>query len=154
MTITETWHGMIHDVKDEMHDIATITHVAPVRQAYLMLWTTFVVVPIVAGIDKFAGVLNSNWEGYLAPWANDLIPGSASDAMMYLGVVEIAIGVLVALLPRIGARVLVVWFAVLFVNLVSMEEFHDLALYGAGLFLVACAFARLTTTHGEMAGRA
>ena len=146
MTITETWHDMIHDMKDEVHDIATITHVAPVRQAYLMLWTTFVVVPIVAGIDKFAGLLSSNWEGYLAPWVNDLIPGSATDAMMYVGVVEIAAGVLVALAPRLGGYVVAAWLAGIVVNLVSMGEFYDIALRDVGLLIGALALARLATT--------
>src|SRR3954452_10988320 len=69
--------------------------------AYLLLRTVFVVAPVLFGLDKFAGVL-TDWEHYLAPWINDLVPGSAHDAMLLVGVVEVAAGVLVALAPRLG----------------------------------------------------
>ena len=73
-------------------------------EAYFLLRTVFTVAPILFGLDKFAQVL-SDWDFYLAPWINDLVPGSAHDAMMLVGVVEVAAGVLVALRPRIGAYV-------------------------------------------------
>ena len=53
------------------------------------------VAPIVFGLDKFFGLL-TDWEGYLAPWINDLVPGSAHDAMLAVGVVEIVAGLAVA----------------------------------------------------------
>jgi hypothetical protein len=145
MALTHTWHDMVHDMRDEMHDIATITHVEPARQAFLMLWATFIVAPILFGIDKFAGVLTDNWEGYLASWVNDLIPGSATDAMYYVGVVEIAAGVLVALAPRIGGYAVALWLAGIIVNLVSTGEYYDIALRDFGLLVGALAMARLAT---------
>ena len=44
------------------------------------------------GLDKFSDLL-TDWEDYLAPWINDLVPGSAHDAMLLVGVVEIVAGI-------------------------------------------------------------
>ena len=74
------------------------------RQAYLMLRTVFTIAPIAFGLDKFFNIL-TDWEQYLAPWINDIVPGSAHQAMLAVGVVEILAGVLVAVRPAIGAYV-------------------------------------------------
>ena len=146
MALTHTWHDMVEDMRGEMHDIATITHVAPARQAFLMLWATFVVAPILFGIDKFAGVLTDDWTGYLAGWVNDLVPGTAEQAMYAVGVIEIAAGVLVAIAPRIGGYVVALWLAGIIVNLVSTGEYYDIALRDFGLLVAALALARLAAT--------
>src|SRR5680860_446133 len=78
------------------------------RQAFLLLRTVFTIAPIAFGLDKFFNVL-TDWEQYLAPWINDLVPGSAHQAMLAVGVVEIVAGVLVALRPSIGAYVVAAW---------------------------------------------
>ena len=64
----------------------------PAAQAFMLLRVAFVVAPILFGIDKFAEVMISDWPKYLAPEFNDLIPGSAQDAMYIVGAVEIAAG--------------------------------------------------------------
>ena len=52
----------------------------PAYQAFLVLRTVFTVAPILFGLDKFANLL-TDWPGYLAPWINDIVPGSGQDAM-------------------------------------------------------------------------
>ena len=47
------------------------------------------------GLDKFFNIL-VDWPIYLAPWINDIAPGSGQDFMYFVGVIEIAAGVLVA----------------------------------------------------------
>ena len=111
-------------------------------EAYFLLRTVFTVAPILFGLDKFAQVL-SDWDFYLAPWINDLVPGSAHDAMMLVGVVEVAAGLLVALRPRIGAYVVAVWLAGIIVNLVTLGDYYDVALRDFGLMVGALALARL-----------
>src|ERR671918_2997714 len=74
----------------------------PVAQAFMLLRAAFTAAPILFGLDKFAEVMISDWPKYLAPEFNDLIPGSASDAMHIVGVVEIAAGIVVAVTPRFG----------------------------------------------------
>ena len=51
------------------------------KQAFLLLRIAFTVAPILFGLDKFAEVLTDNWSAYLAPEFDDIIPGSADDAM-------------------------------------------------------------------------
>jgi hypothetical protein len=111
-------------------------------EAYFLLRTVFTVAPILFGLDKFTQLL-SDWDFYLAPWINDLVPGSARDAMMIIGVVEVAAGVLVALRPRIGAYVVALWLAGIIVNLVTLGDYYDVALRDFGLLVGALALARL-----------
>ena len=68
----------------------------------MLVWIVFTVAPILFGLDKFANVLADDWTRYLAPEFNDIIPGSASDAMHIVGVVEIVAGLVVAVTPRFG----------------------------------------------------
>jgi hypothetical protein len=50
----------------------------PAYQAFWLLRVTFIVAPILFGIDKFANVLvNWDWEKYLAPWIRDTSPLSS-----------------------------------------------------------------------------
>src|ERR687891_91735 len=76
----------------------------PAYQAFLLLRIGFTVAPIAFGLDKFFDVL-VEWNRYLAPEINDLVPGNASDAMYIVGAIEIVAGLLVALAPRIGGYV-------------------------------------------------
>lgn len=115
------------------------------HQAHLLLRTVFTVAPILFGLDKFFQVL-TDWERYLAPWADRLIPGDAHQAMLLIGVVEIAAGVLVAVRPQIGGYVVAAWLAGIIVNLVSMGNYYDIALRDFGLLVGALALARLSVS--------
>ena len=122
------------------------------RQAYLLLRTLFTVAPIAFGLDKFLGLL-TDWERYLAPWVDRLVPGDAGQAMLAVGVVEIAAGILVAVRPAIGGYVVAAWLLGIVVNLVSQGDYYDIALRDLGLMVGALALARLasspaSTTHG------
>ena len=127
------------------HDRATTPGALaePVQQAFWLLRIGFTVAPIAFGLDKFAEVLTSDWERYLAPFVNDIIPGSASDAMLMVGVVEVAAGILVAIAPRIGAYVVAGWLAGIIVNLLVVGGFGDIALRDFGLLLGALTLGRL-----------
>ncbi len=114
------------------------------REALMLLRTVFTVAPILFGLDKFANVL-VDWETYLAPWIDDLVPGSAHTAMLLVGVVEIAAGVLVAVSPRWGGYVVALWLAGIIVNLLTLGDHYDVALRDFGLFVAALALARLAT---------
>jgi hypothetical protein len=128
MATTHSWHDRTHRLTDEvsrdLHDLATIRRVAPARQAFVMLWALFTLLPIVAGLDKFAEVLTS-WEGYLATWVDDIVPGTASDAMLAVGVIEILAGLVVLVAPRYGAYIVALWLAAIIVNLVSTGEYYE-----------------------------
>lgn len=116
------------------------------REAFHLLRTLFTVAPILFGLDKFAGLL-VDWDIYLAPWINDLVPGTGHQAMLVVGVVEIAAGVLVGVLPRIGAYVVALWLLGIIVNLVTLGDYYDIALRDFGLLVSALALARLASTR-------
>ena len=85
-----------------MTTTTTTTATTPTRtelgaeRAFMLLRTVFTIAPIAFGLDKFAEVLTDDWEGYLAPWVNDIVPGSAHQAMLAVGVIEIVAGIAVA----------------------------------------------------------
>ena len=115
----------------------------PVAQATLLLRIAFTVAPILFGLDKFANVLTDDWTRYLAPAFNDLIPGSAGDAMHIVGVIEIAAGLIVAVAPRYGGLLVAGWLAGIIVNLLIAGGYGDIALRDFGLMLGALTLARL-----------
>jgi hypothetical protein len=128
------------------HDVRTLSRLPGDQQAYWLLRTVFTVAPIVFGLDKFTNLL-TDWPHYLAPWIDDLAPGTAHQAMLAVGVVEVVAGVLVAARPRVGGYVVAAWLAGIIVDLVSMGTYFDIALRDFGLLVGAIALARLASTH-------
>lgn len=120
----------------------------PSYQAYRILHLGFVVAPILAGADKFFGLL-VDWEQYLAPFVAGLLPVSAHTFMLLVGLVEIAAGVLVAVKPRIGAYVVSAWLVGIIVNLLIAGNYYDVALRDLGLALGALALGRLSEVHAR-----
>jgi uncharacterized membrane protein YphA (DoxX/SURF4 family) len=112
------------------------------RQAFLMLRLAFTVAPIAFGLDKYFGVL-VDWPTYLAPWINDIVPGSGQDFMYVVGAIEIVAGLVVALKPRYGAPLVAAWLAGIIFNLLTYSGFYDVALRDFGLLLGALTLARL-----------
>ncbi|MFJ4776521.1 hypothetical protein [Streptomyces sp. NPDC088762] len=118
----------------------------PGYQAFVILRTGFTVAPILFGLDKFANLL-VDWPTYLAPWIDDLVPGSAQAAMYAVGVVEIVAGIAVALAPRFGGWLVAGWLAGIIVNLLTIPGYYDIALRDFGLLLGAVALARLARRY-------
>ncbi len=119
----------------------------PAYQAYLILRTGFVVAPILFGLDKFTNLL-ADWTSYLAPAIDRVVPGSASGAMLAVGVVEVVAGLVVAVRPRVGGYLVVAWLAGIIGNLLLLGDHYDVALRDFGLLLAALALARLATAFG------
>jgi uncharacterized membrane protein YphA (DoxX/SURF4 family) len=118
----------------------------PSRQAFLLLRTVFTVAPILFGLDKFTNLL-TDWPRYLAPAIDDIIPGTAQQAMYAVGVVEILAGIAVALVPRYGALLVAAWLAGIIANLLLIGDYYDVALRDFGLFVGALALSRLAVAH-------
>ena len=118
----------------------------PSRQAFLLLRTVFIAAPVLFGLDQFTNLL-TDWPDYLAPWVNDLVPGTAQDAMYAVGVVEILAGIVVAVLPRYGGLLVAAWLAGIIINLFTIPDYYDVALRDFGLLVAALALSRLATAH-------
>src|SRR5438105_9928406 len=109
---------------------------SPAYQAYQILHLAFVAAPALAGVDKFFHLL-TNWDQYLAPAIERVLPFSGHAFMLLVGLVEMAAAVIVLLKPRIGAYVVAAWLVGIIVNLLIAGGFYDIALRDLGLCLGA-----------------
>jgi hypothetical protein len=125
----------------------------PAFQAFALLRLAFTVAPILFGLDKFLDWM-VDWKLYLAPEVNDLVPGSAHQAMLAIGVVEIVAGLVVAVRPRWGGYLVAAWLAGIIVNLLLQGDFYDIALRDFGLLLAALTLARLATVFDPAPAKA
>lgn len=115
-------------------------------QAFAIMRLAFTIAPIAFGLDKFFNVM-VDWPRYLAPWINDIAPGTGQQFMYFVGVTEIIAGVLVAIKPRYGAYVVAAWLGGIVINLLSYSGFYDIALRDFGLMLAALTLARLASVY-------
>jgi hypothetical protein len=119
----------------------------PVNQAFTLLRIGFVALPILMGLDKFFEVMNGNWPMYLASEYNDIIPGSAQDAMYIVGGVEILAGLVVLVTPRFGGLLVAGWLAGIIGSLLLVGGYGDIALRDFGLLLAALTLFRLAGVY-------
>ena len=139
MSVTAIPRNLKTRVQDPSSDLAN-----PAYQGYLLLRIGFVVAPLLFGLDKFFNIL-VDWDKYLAPFINDIVPGNAHQAMLAVGVIEIVAGLAVALRPRFGGYLVAAWLAGIIVNLLIIPGHYDIALRDFGLLLGALTLARLAT---------
>jgi hypothetical protein len=123
----------------------------PAAQAFMLLRVAFTVAPILFGLDKFAEVMINDWPKYLATEFNDIIPGSAQDAMYMVGGIEILAGLVVAIAPRFGGLLVAGWLAGIIVSLLLVGGYADIALRDFGLLLGALTLARLASAFSGRA---
>jgi hypothetical protein len=123
-------------------------------QAFWLLRIGFTAAPILFGIDKFFN-WTVHWPDYLAPWINNIAPGSAQDFMYFVGCVEIAAGLVVAFAPAIGGPLVAAWLAGIVVNLLTNNppEYYDIALRDFGLLLAALTLTRLAWAFAPLVRR-
>ncbi|AVR44252.1 tRNA (5-methylaminomethyl-2-thiouridylate)-methyltransferase [Christiangramia fulva] len=91
----------------------------------LLKWT-YGLVPIIAGLDKFANLL-TEWHKYLAPAIKQILPFSEYSFMYGVGIIEIIAGILVLLKPKIGSLVVSLWLLGIILNLLISGEYFDIA---------------------------
>jgi uncharacterized membrane protein YphA (DoxX/SURF4 family) len=118
----------------------------PRYQAYALMRLAFIVAPIAFGIDKFFNEM-VHWPQYLAPWINDIAPGTGQEFMYFVGGTEIVAGLAVALKPRYGAYVVAAWLGGIVINLLTYSDYYDIALRDFGLMLAALTLARLASVY-------
>ena len=112
-------------------------------QILKVLKYTFVIVPIVAGADKFSNFL-TNWEQYINPSITHLLPFSAATFMMIVGVIEIVAGIIVLKKPQIGGYIVAVWLTVIALTLIAGFNYLDVAVRDLVMAISALSMARLS----------
>ncbi len=112
------------------------------KQTFNLLKFTFVIVPIVAGADKFTNVL-TNWEQYINPSLANLLPFSTSTFMMIVGVIEIIAGIIVLKRAEIGGYIVAAWLTVIALTLLASFSYVDVAVRDLVMAISAFAMARI-----------
>jgi uncharacterized membrane protein YphA (DoxX/SURF4 family) len=104
--------------------------------------------PFLAGLDKFFNVL-ADWNAYLSPAVERMLPMSGPAFMRVVGVVEMAVGLLIlGRWTRLGAYVATGWLVAIAANLVTIGMF-DIAVRDLEIAIGAYALARLTEVREE-----
>ena len=119
-----------------------------VKKLQNILKIVFIVVPIVAGLDKFTNIL-TDWTGYLSPSFISMLPISASACMMIIGVIEIAAGLIVLFKTRWGAYIVAAWLAIIALSLLLTWHHADVAVRDFVMAITAFTLAKLTEITSE-----
>lgn len=115
---------------------------------YRPLWLVYGLVPLLAGLDKFFGIL-ADWSAYLAPWMERLLPTSPQTFLHVVGLIEVAVGVLVLTKwTRIGAWLAAAWLTLIALQLVTMGIL-DIAVRDLAMAVGAYTLARLAALREE-----
>ena len=105
--------------------------------------------PFLAGLDKFFNLL-TNWESYLSPTVERLLPVSGTTFMHAVGVIEMIVGLaILTRWTRIGSYVAMVWLVLIAGNLLSTGRFLDVAVRDLEMAIAAYTLARLTEQRQE-----
>lgn len=104
---------------------------------------TFVIVPIVAGADKFTNLL-TDWEQYLNPSIAGILPFSGAVFMMIVGIIEVIAGVIVLAKPDIGGYIVAAWLTAIALTLLLGGQYLDVAVRDLVMAISAFSMARLT----------
>lgn len=110
--------------------------------AYELLRFAFAALPIIAGVDKLFGRL-AHWQGYLAPQIAHALPVRPHGAMLIVGALEVLVGLVVVVAPRVGGWLLAAWLFAIVGNLALLGGAGDVMMRDVGLALGAIALARL-----------
>lgn len=113
------------------------------KQTFNLLKYTFVIVPIVAGADKFANLL-THWEQYVNPSIAGILPFSSSVFMMIVGIIEIAAGIIVLKKSEIGGYIVAGWLTVVALTLLIDFNYVDVAVRDLVMAISALSMARIS----------
>ena len=110
--------------------------------------------PFLAGLDKFFNLL-TNWEMYLSPRVERLLPMQGETFMHIVGVIEMVVGLaILTKFTRIGAYVAMIWLIAIAIQLATTGNFFDLAVRDIEIAIGAFALARLTEARELATGNA
>lgn len=113
------------------------------NQTYNLMKYVFVIVPIVAGADKFTNIL-TDWTQYVNPSLEGMLPFSAVTFMMIVGVIEIIAGVIVFAKPQIGGLIVAAWLTLIALSLIAGWMYVDVAVRDLVMAIAAFSMTRLS----------
>lgn len=113
-----------------------------IKPAFNLLKLTFVIIPIVAGLDKFTNLL-TNWEQYIHPGLAGMLPFSGHTFMIIVGVIEIIAGIIVLKKPQIGGYIVAAWLVLIALTLLANFNYMDVAVRDLVMAIAAFSMARI-----------
>jgi hypothetical protein len=113
------------------------------KQNFNLLKYTFVIVPIVAGADKFTNLL-THWDQYVNPSIAGILPFSATTFMMIVGVIEIIAGIIVLKKTEIGGYIVAAWLTLIALTLILGFNYVDVAVRDLVMAIAAFCMARIS----------
>lgn len=108
-----------------------------------LLKYTFVIVPIVAGFDKYLNFL-TDWQQYMEGPLLSLLPFSTQTFMMIVGFIEIVAGILVWKNSKIGGYVVAAWLTGIALSLLIGFNYVDVAVRDLVMAIAAFSMAKLS----------
>lgn len=121
----------------------TLTNTTEINKLQNLLKYVFVIVPIVAGLDKFFNIL-VQWDTYLAPVILDLLPFSGATFMMIVGVIEIIAGIIVFFKTQLGAYIVSLWLLLIALSLLFTWHHPDVAVRDIAMAISAFVLAKMS----------
>jgi len=112
-------------------------------QVQKLLKTTFSIVPIVAGLDKFTNLL-TNWSDYLSDSMKSMLPMNALAFMKIVGIIEIIAGVIVWMKPTVGGYIVMGWLVCIAIQLITGGHYYDVAVRDLVMATGAFSLAQLS----------
>lgn len=122
--------------------------IGSVGSVLTLLKYTFVIVPVVAGLDKFMYLL-TDWEKYINPSLLSILPVSGAVFMKIAGIIEIAAGILVILRPAIGGLVVAAWLSLIGLTLIAGGIYLDVAVRDIVMAIASFSMAKLAAINHQ-----
>jgi len=117
-------------------------------EIYWPLRFAYGLVPLLAGLDKYANVL-ADWQHYVSPLAASLLPVSVPTFMHAIGIVEVVVGLSVLLgVTRLGALAAMAWLVLISIDLL-LGGFVDVAIRDLVMAVGAYTLAMVAAERGE-----
>lgn len=113
------------------------------KSIYSVLKYVFVILPVVAGLDKFTNIL-TDWTQYINPIILDILPLTGSTFMMIVGVVEIIAGLIVLRNSYIGGFIVAAWLTGIALSLIAGWMYVDVAVRDLVMAISAFSMAKLS----------
>ncbi len=121
---------------------------AKLADVYWPLRLTYGLVPLLAGLDKYVGLL-ADWQHYVSPLAASLLPVGVTTFLHVVGLVEVAVGLSILLgVTQLGALTAMAWLVVISIDL-SIGGFVDVAVRDLAMAVGAYTLARVAAARGE-----
>jgi uncharacterized membrane protein YphA (DoxX/SURF4 family) len=104
-----------------------------------------------AGLDKFFNLL-ADWQTYLNPMVERMLPVSGATFMQAVGVIEMIVGLaILTRWTRLGSYVAMLWLVLIALTLISAGKFFDVAVRDLEMAIAAYTLARLTEVRQQAA---